>query len=292
VDEQSGTWHYGLIARWWAEFNKAEPEELEYYKAAIRRFGEQALDLGCGTGRFLVPLLAEGLDVDGVDVSPDMIAAVRGALPASRRSPQLFTQALHELHLNRTYRTVYMCGVFGLGGRRDRDLEALLRVHQLLEPGGALLIIHQLPYDAEEGWPEWLPGSRPDYPMPWPEEGNRKRTADGGELELLVRVAEFSPLEQQLVMGMRARLWREGSVVKEESYTLKSCLYFAQEIVWMLKDVASAMLQSRATTPASRQPAATRTSSSWRRDSQRVVPASLETDDSTSLSRCAGAIHF
>ncbi len=74
VDAESGTWHYGLIARWWAEFNSATPEELAYFRAAIRRFGEPAHDLGCGTGRILMPLLAEGFDVDGSDVSADMIA--------------------------------------------------------------------------------------------------------------------------------------------------------------------------------------------------------------------------
>ncbi len=61
VDAESGTWHYGLIARWWAEFNAAAPEELAYFRAAIRRFGEPALDLGCGRGRILMPLLAQGL---------------------------------------------------------------------------------------------------------------------------------------------------------------------------------------------------------------------------------------
>ncbi len=43
-------------------------------------------------------------------------------------------------------------------------------------------------------------------------------------------------MEQQVVLGMRARLWREGSVAKEESYRLRSCLYFAQEVVSMLNE--------------------------------------------------------
>src|SRR5207247_2208093 len=79
VDQQSGTWHYGLIARWWAEFNIAEPNELGYYRSAIQKFGEPVLDLGCGTGRFLVPLAAEGFDIDGVDVSADMIRRLEGS---------------------------------------------------------------------------------------------------------------------------------------------------------------------------------------------------------------------
>jgi SAM-dependent methyltransferase len=83
VHDATGTWHYGLIARWWAEFNLAEPEELAYYAAAIRRFGEPALDPGCGNGRILLPLLEQGLDVDGVDVSADMLALAGEAVSRS-----------------------------------------------------------------------------------------------------------------------------------------------------------------------------------------------------------------
>jgi hypothetical protein len=35
---------------------------------------------------------------------------------------------------------------------------------------------------------------------------------------------------------MRARLWGAGEVLKEESYLLRSCVYFAQEIVTMLSN--------------------------------------------------------
>jgi len=72
VDEQPQTWHYGVMARCWAE-NTAEPEGLAYYGAAIERFGQPALDLGRGTGRILLPLLAAGYDVEGIDISADML---------------------------------------------------------------------------------------------------------------------------------------------------------------------------------------------------------------------------
>jgi hypothetical protein len=81
MHDASGTWHYGLVARWWAEFTAPKAHEVDYYAAAIRRYGEPALDLGCGNGRILMPLLEQGLDVDhlegghggyaGEPVSPD-----------------------------------------------------------------------------------------------------------------------------------------------------------------------------------------------------------------------------
>jgi SAM-dependent methyltransferase len=239
VDAESGTWHYGLIARWWAEFNVIEPEELAYFRAAIRRFGEPALDLGCGTGRILMPMLADGLDVDGSDVSPDMIAEAQAQALKGGFTPQLSVEPMHELDSPRMYRTIYMCGAFGLGGRRDHDRKTLRRAYRHLEPDGALLITnHELPYAGmdETRWARWLPGHRDGIPREWPTEGERRKTGDGDEIELLSRLAELDPLGQRQTYEIRARLWHDGQIVKEEAYSLKENFYFAQEILMLLNE--------------------------------------------------------
>jgi len=237
--DDTGTWHHGLIARWWAEFNEPEPEEIAYYEAAIRRWGEPALDLGCGTGRILLPLLASGLDVDGVDISADMVALAADVARSAGFSPRLVVQGAHELDLQRTYRTIYLCGVFGIGGRRDRDLEGLRRAYGHLEPGGTLFINHELPYEHldEQRWGRWLPGHRAEIPHAWPEEGDRRTAANGDEIELINRLFELDPLAQRHTLEIRARLWRDGAVIAEEEYQLAESLYFVQEIRLMLNEV-------------------------------------------------------
>lgn len=66
--------------------------------------------------------------------------------------------------------------------------------------------------------------------------GYRRRTSDGDEIELITRIEQLDPLEQTQTLAMRARLWRGGQIVHEESYALKECLYFAQEVLVMLED--------------------------------------------------------
>ena len=129
------TWHYGVMARHWAENNTTGPE-IAYFQKLIERYGQPALDAGCGTGRLLIPFLRAGLDVDGCDVSGDMLRYCRSKAESEGLSVRLYQQALHELDLPRQYQTIVACGVFGIGVSRDLDMQALRRFHQHLLPGG------------------------------------------------------------------------------------------------------------------------------------------------------------
>ena len=130
--ESPGTWHHGLVADWWAEFNTDGPE-IDYFGRFVA--DGHALDAGCGAGRLLLPWLRAGYDVDGCDVSADMIARCRERADAEGLEPNVWVQALHELVPPRRYRTIVVCGVFGLGSTREQDTEALRRLHEALEPG-------------------------------------------------------------------------------------------------------------------------------------------------------------
>jgi SAM-dependent methyltransferase len=234
MSEHPQTWHYGLVARWWAEFNVASPEELTYYQAVVERAGQPALDLACGTGRLLLPLLQAGLDVDGCDLSPDMLALCRQRAASVGLAPRLSAQAMHALALPRVYRAIYICDSFGLGGQRAQDAEALRRCYGHLAPGGTLVFNHHLPYGNAEQWSYWLPEQRRQLPQPWPANGTRRQAANGDEYELRARIVDLDPLEQRLTLQMHAVLWRAGQRVAEEEHTLQENLYFRNEVLLLL----------------------------------------------------------
>jgi SAM-dependent methyltransferase len=235
AEEQPQTWHHGIVARWWAEFNVDGPE-ISYFQRFIADGGQPALDLACGTGRLLVPYLRAGLDVDGCDVSPDMLALCRERAEAEGLSPKLFAQAMHELDLPRRYRTVVVCGGFGLGANREQSGESLRRIYEHLEPGGILLLDNEAPYADAGLWRHWLKEERRELPKPWRNlgEGDRRQGSDGTAYELRSRIVELDPLAQSVTIEMRADMWRDGEHEAEE-HVLRMSLYFTPELVSLLE---------------------------------------------------------
>jgi len=232
VENDRRTWHYGLVARWWAEFNVATDDELRFYRAAIERFGQPALDLGCGTGRILLPLLRAGFEVDGCDVSEDMLAYCREQAAQAGLAPRLFEQASDELAPPRSYRTVYICDSFGIVG----SVETLRRCYQHLVPGGGLVFNVTLPYEDADRWRFWLSEERRGaLPEPWPETSDRRRTADGDEIELRSRRLAFDPLEQLWTREIQATLWHDGRAVTRQEHVLYNRYFFRNEVVLMLR---------------------------------------------------------
>jgi SAM-dependent methyltransferase len=219
----------------WAECNPAEPEELAFYRSWVEGDGQPALDLGCGTGRLLLPLVREGLEVHGCDISADMLAHCREQADEEGLTVQLFEQAFHEIDLPVAYRTIYICDSFGLGGHRAHDVEALRRCHRHLAPGGALVFSHDLPYEDVNGWPFWLPEERRRLPQPWREAGHRSPARNGDELELNSRLVDLDPMDQRATAQIRVTLWQDGVAVDEEEYQLQANLYFHNEVVLMLE---------------------------------------------------------
>ena len=232
MSEYPQTWHYGLVARYWAEVLVDAPE-IEFLSRSVE--GRQpALDVACGTGRLLIPLLERRLDVDGTDISPDMLDLCRARAERKGLAPNLYVQASHELDLPRRYRTIYMCGSFGIGGDADHDRVALRRLYDHLEPGGFLLLDHEMPYSEPTGWSYWTKQGREALPETVEVHGWRP-LSDGSEVALSSRVVDVDPLTQRLVMEMRPHLRRDGEVIEEETLTLAMTLYTAKHIELLLE---------------------------------------------------------
>jgi SAM-dependent methyltransferase len=232
--EQPKVWHYGLMAERWAEFLHETPE-LEFLKACIERYGQPVLDLACGAGRLLLPLAQSGIDIDGSDLSQDMLDQCERLASESGLQIDLYPSPMDKLKLPRRYKTIYICGSFGLAGSRERDLAALRSCHAQLDRGGALILNIQAEYTWPESWERWQTGYRASLPEPWPEDGRPRTARDGSEHYGYFRTTDIDPLNQTYAREVRLEKWVDGAMVAEEVYELHGQMYLKSEVELMLK---------------------------------------------------------
>lgn len=236
MTDETLVWHYGLMADRWAEYIHDAPE-LPFFEKAIAEFGQPVLDVGCGTGRILLPLLRAGIDVDGCDLSGDMLSHCQSKASRAGFSPNLYEQPMQAFSIPRKYKTIYICGSFGLAGSRENDLATLRRCYEHLENGGALLLNIEAEYASPESWKMWLKENRQTLPLPWPKDGDRLVAEDNSENIAYFRTANFDPLEQIITRQVRLEKWVSGEIVASEEYTLRENIYFKNEVLLMLKVV-------------------------------------------------------
>jgi len=128
--------------------------DIEGYRARARNEGGRVLELGCGTGRVLLPLARAAIAIDGLDASPAMLDALRRNRPPPET--RLFLADMRDFSLGRRYRLVIAPLNALMHLLDDADVLASLRsIRRHLEPGGRLL------FDVHNPIPELLRPSPP-----------------------------------------------------------------------------------------------------------------------------------
>lgn len=80
------------------------------YRQLLLRLGEPGLELGCGDGDPLLDLRGSGLDVDGIDSSPDMIERLHRRAADQNLAVNAWVADMQTMRLPRAYRTVFLAG--------------------------------------------------------------------------------------------------------------------------------------------------------------------------------------
>jgi len=66
--------YHGLMAETWDLFrgDTSNWEDRFFFKEMIDKYRQPVLDVGCGTGPLLLDYMAAAIDIDGLELSPDM----------------------------------------------------------------------------------------------------------------------------------------------------------------------------------------------------------------------------
>jgi SAM-dependent methyltransferase len=224
--------HLGLMAELNDACNADDAPEIAFYLGVLTRAGGPALDAGCGPGRLLRRALAANLDIEGSDVSPDMLSICRARCAAAGLEPALHLQSTARLALPRRYRTIVMCGAWGLNGTRADDVAALSCIHDHLLPGGTLT------FDVEPGWADprvWGLFADPSgLPSAWRASGTTP-LSNGDAIATDVRDVAVDRAEMALIHQVRCHLVRDGRRERTEVHRLVMRAYNPHEVLCMLR---------------------------------------------------------
>lgn len=198
--------YHGMIASNWdlLRGDTSDWPDRIFFRNIIADDGQPALDVGCGTGRLLLDYLSEGLDVDGVDVSPEMLELCRKKAKDLGLQPTLYQQGVESLEIPRKYRTIFIpSSSFQLVTDLTDAQTALERCYRHLLIGGKLVMsIMDVSQDDGKGWQVIAEAQRPQ---------------DG----LLVRRwlnSRYDPETKLEHTEDRYELLKEGEVVVSEEY--------------------------------------------------------------------------
>ena len=131
-----------------AEYYDATPlyanrADIGFYLACASEASGKILELGCGTGRILIPTAAAGHTITGLDLSPDMLARCREKLraqpPDVQAGVQLVEGSMTSFDLGEEFDLVTLpFRVFQHLLAVDDQLACLASIRRHLAPGGRL----------------------------------------------------------------------------------------------------------------------------------------------------------
>jgi len=118
-------------------------EDLPFYLGLAKQAPHQILDVGCGTGRILIPLAAEGNRVTGMDYSQQMLDICKKKILARHfaHPPELVLADMQTITFRREFSLVIVpFRSFLHLPTQSAQIKTLQNFKQYLLPGGCLII--------------------------------------------------------------------------------------------------------------------------------------------------------
>lgn len=122
-----------------------ERQDVAFFVDEARKSGGPVLEIGCGTGRILIPTAREGIEIVGLDLSPHMIEMCRINLsqetPETRSRVTIVRESMVTFDLSRKFRLITMpFRPFQHLLTVSDQTACLRRVHDHLDDGGVFIL--------------------------------------------------------------------------------------------------------------------------------------------------------
>jgi SAM-dependent methyltransferase len=128
---------------------------IDFYVGLARQVNGPVLDIACGTGRVLLPILQAGVDAEGMDLFEPMLDTARRNAAALGLAPVLHHGDMANFQLPRRYALVMITfNAFCHMLTTEDQLGCLARIRRHLLPGGLLAFDGSFPGLAWIGAPQ------------------------------------------------------------------------------------------------------------------------------------------
>lgn len=115
--------------------------DADFYLLEAKNAKGPVLEVGCGTGRILLRLLAKGIDITGLDISEAMLGVLKRNAAAMGLKSNIVQGDMRDFRLNRRFKLIIVPyrGFLHMLTEADQK-KALACFLEHLEPGGRLIL--------------------------------------------------------------------------------------------------------------------------------------------------------
>ena len=207
---------------------KASAEEYAFFRHYIEQSRGPILEPMCGSGRYLIPYLEEGFNVEGFDASPFMLNALHAKCTQKNLTPHVWEQFLEGVPATKQYNLIFIPdSSFCLFLDPAHIKMCLQKIYSLLKDGGTFV------FDLETVY------AIPARTNIWQGKAYKKR--DG----TIVMCSTLPlPIENSIATVIcRYELIDKTEVIKTEMEYFQIKLYYPTEMDTLLKEVGFSQIK-------------------------------------------------
>ena len=224
----NGDCYYDLVVDTYNLFHtEGNINDAPFYKLLIDEVGGAVLEMMCGSGRVLIPLLRQNVDIDGLDCSNQMLVSCLKKAQCEGLHCNLYEQYAHKMELPRQYKTIiFSYSSFALLTDRTEAFETLCRIHNYLSDGGQLILDMAIP---------WLSAQEEAHDGIW--KLSRKGMLPDNRFVHISQVANYNRLENLEYTQIKYEVYRDGELI-DTLLNQMQCRYYGKYELQLLLEKA------------------------------------------------------
>lgn len=131
---------YNDVAPYYDLLSPGLPGELQFYRK-LAKGKKKVLEIACGTGRILLPILKEGVDISGIDLSTKMLQILKRKAKAEGLSPKVHLADMRNFRLKDKFDLIIIPYNAFLHAETSEDQISTLKcIRRHLKKGGILAL--------------------------------------------------------------------------------------------------------------------------------------------------------